>query len=208
MRMPSHGRMIFCPGDQLLADFVGEIDRDGETEPAIHAIDQRVHADDTAVDIAKRAAAVAGIDRGVGLDEIGNRVTGGAEQIAPAFPADHAASEGVIELEGRADGEGEFAYAQFVAVAHLHRGQIVRVDLDHGHVGFFIGADELGLKLAPVFQLHVDAIGTLDHVIVGEDVAVRFDDESRAFVLHRLAVALTAVRIFVGLLIEEEIVEG
>ena len=65
------------PGNQLLADFVHQIARDGETEAAIEAVDERVHPDHFAVDVAERTAAVAGIDRGVGLQVIRDVVAAG-----------------------------------------------------------------------------------------------------------------------------------
>ena len=119
MRMPSQGRMILLSGDELLADLVGQVARNRETEAAVQPVDERVHADHFAVDIAKRPAAVARIDRRVGLQIIRDRIAAGREQFAAAFPADHAVGESVIELERRADGKGELAHADGVAVARI-----------------------------------------------------------------------------------------
>src|SRR5438094_8555317 len=55
-------------GEQLLDD----VDRDGEADtdiPGNRALDRVVDADDLALGIKQRTAGVAGIDRGVGLDE-------------------------------------------------------------------------------------------------------------------------------------------
>ena len=49
----------FVSGDQLFADFVHEIARNGEPQTAIQTVDQRIHADDVAIDVAERTAAVA-----------------------------------------------------------------------------------------------------------------------------------------------------
>ena len=66
------GPRNFFPGDQLLTDFVGEVARNGEAQAAIQSINQRVHADDLAIDVAKRTARVPRINRRVGLNVIGN----------------------------------------------------------------------------------------------------------------------------------------
>ena len=42
---------------------------------------------------------------------------------------------------------------------------------------------DLGLELAPVEQPDRDLLGALDHVVVGQDVAVGRDDEARAAAL-------------------------
>ena len=56
-----------------------------------------------------------------------------------------------------------------------------------------VGADHLGLELALVGQAHGDLVGALDHVRVGDDLAVAADDEARAHRL-RLGLALAAPR--------------
>ena len=63
------------------------------------------------------------------------------------------------------------------------RGQTLGVDLEDGHVGVRIGADDLGLELTAVEQPDRHLLGALDHVVVGEDVAVGRDDEARAAAL-------------------------
>src|SRR5204863_6733671 len=110
----------FLPGNQLLTNVVGEIAGNGKAKAAIQSVDQRVHADNLAVNVAERTTGIAGIDRRVGLEVIGNVIAAVTEQFASAFPADDAVGERVIELEWRADGEGELAHSHGVAIAHLH----------------------------------------------------------------------------------------
>src|SRR5206468_8778220 len=159
-------------GDQLLADLVREVDRDRETETAIQSVDQRVHADHSPVDVAQWTAAVARIDRRVRLQVIRDRVAAGRDQFAPAFPADDAVGERVIELERRAYSERELTHAHRIAVADLHRRQILRLDLDHRDVCLLIAAHELRGKLAAVLQLHLNLIRAFDDVEIGQDVSV------------------------------------
>ena len=103
-------------GDQLLPDLIREVDRDREAETAIQSVDERVHARRPAIDIAERTAAVARINRSVGLQVVRDRIAAGRDQFAPAFPADHAVGEGVIELKRRADRERELPDAHRIAV--------------------------------------------------------------------------------------------
>ena len=56
----------------------------------------------------------------------------------------------------------------------------VVLDLDQRDVGALVGADHLGLEFALVGELDGDLVGALDDVRVGQDVAVRGDDEARA----------------------------
>ena len=58
-------------------------------------------------------------------------------------------------------------------------GRFLLGDADHRQVGFGIGADHLGRRLAAVRQHHLDLVGGLDHVVVGQDVAVGADDDAR-----------------------------
>ena len=50
-----------------------------------------------------------------------------------------------------------------------------------------VDADDLGLELAPVRELHGDLVGIGHDVRVGQDVAVGRDDEARARAAQRLA---------------------
>ncbi len=148
-------------GDKLLSDFVGQIARNRETEAAVQPVDEGVHAHHLAVDIAERAAAIARVDRRIGLQVIRDRVAARREQFAPAFSADHAVGECVIELERRADGEGKLPHAHRVAVRELGHRQIRRLNLDDRDIRFFIGAHDFRLKLAAILELHIDAVGAL-----------------------------------------------
>src|SRR5205814_9325280 len=87
------GPRNFLPGDQLLADFVGQVARNSEAKAAVQSINQRVHADNLAVDVAERTARGSRIYRSISLDVIGNAVNPVGEQFAPDFTADHAVCE-------------------------------------------------------------------------------------------------------------------
>ena len=57
-------------GRRLGEQRAGDVDRDGEADALAAAGDGGVDADDLAARVEQRAAAVAGVDRGVGLDEV------------------------------------------------------------------------------------------------------------------------------------------
>ena len=85
------------------------------------------------------------------------------------------------------------ADARAVRIAELDEGQVRRVDLQQRQVRFLVLADDLGDIFLLVAQRHRDRIdrralrARRDHVIVGNDIAVRRDQEARA---ERRALAL------------------
>ena len=66
----------------------------------------------------------------------------------------------------------------FAESAKRKRRQIGGVDLQNGDVGLGIGADDLGLELALVAERDGDLVGAVDHVIIGEQVAVGTHDHA------------------------------
>ena len=56
----------------------------------------------------------------------------------------------------------------------------MKIDLQHGQIGVRVGADDACLGGAPVGQGHLDFVGILDHVMVGQDVALLADDDAGA----------------------------
>ena len=102
-----------------------------------------------------------------------------------------------------ADGHGQLADLQLIAVAEGGGVQTLRVDLEHRDVVALGGADQRGLVgrfLGALFLRH-DVDGDLvragDDVVVGQDVAVLGEDDAGAgagllvFTLVAAAVALT-----------------
>src|SRR5205823_1262708 len=125
--------------------------------------------EDLALRVDGRAAAVAEIDRGIGLNVV---VEASVEQLA-AEKADHADRHRVLVAERIPDGADPLAHAQHRRVAERrNRKPRLAVDLDQRNVGVRIGADHAGAEAAAVGQLHRDPLGTIDHVVVGQDAAV------------------------------------
>ncbi|MDT4822309.1 hypothetical protein FQZ97_555060 [compost metagenome] len=96
----------------------------------------------------------------------------------------------MIEAERRTDRQHPFADLEVVGLAELDGRQVLALDLEQRHIAARIGADQLGLQLAAVGQADDDLVGVGHHVVVGQHVAIRGNDEARAQRL-RLALATT-----------------
>src|SRR5437870_5542183 len=89
-------------------------------------------------------------------------------------------SDGVQVGERAADGQNPVAYLHTIRIAQLCSRQFfVGVDFNHGEVGVFIRAHQLGgVPRGLAVQLHLNLGGLLDDVIVGEDVAALVHDHA------------------------------
>ncbi len=177
--------------EELRHDVADGVDGDGEADALALRVDGRVDADDLAAQVEERPAAVAGVDAGVGLDEV--VVGAGADRAA--LGADDAHRHRVAEAEGVADGDDVLADAQRLARAERGDGQIGWgvLELEDGDVEAHVLADDLRPVLAVVGELHLHLVGVVDHVRVGHDVTLRVDQEARAerlLLLDLVAVAL------------------
>src|SRR6185369_1546168 len=132
-----------------------------------------VDADDVTVDVEHRAAAVAHVDGGVGLDV----AVVGARTGDPAVKrGDDPGGDGAADAIGIADGEDPVADPRLGAVAPLHEGQAAAFDLEQGEVRRFVAADDarrIFLAVGGDDRDGVDRAGAgqpLDQVVVGDDV--------------------------------------
>ena len=83
------------------------------------------------------------------------------------------------EVEGITHGQYPFAHLQSIRVTHRNGGEIVTLDFQQGQVGLLVGADDASFQLAVVVERHTDLVSTSNHVIVGHDVAIGLDDDTR-----------------------------
>ncbi len=99
------------------------------------------------LDVDQRAAGVAGVDRGVGLDHVRDREAVGRLDLA-LQGGDDAGGHGAVEAEGVADRDHRVADLDLGGVAERERVQLVggHVDLEQGDVGRRIGADDFGRR--------------------------------------------------------------
>ena len=142
---------------ELRHDPPGHVDRDGEADPLRRLDDRGVDADDPAPAVEQRAAAVARIERGVGLDHVVDEVAGDAPQAA-AQGADHPGGHRRVEAERAADGDHELADAQLGRVAERRVRQPRRIGLHDRDVGPWVGTDDPAGDLPAIVQTHPQAV--------------------------------------------------
>jgi hypothetical protein len=127
-----------------------------------------------AVSIRERAAGVAGVEGGVGLDDVLDDASGRRER-APER-RDHARRNRAGEAVGIPDRDDELTDAKALSVAELGRGEVARFGAQDGQVRERIGPGDLDLALAavdegrarPAVALRDDMRGS-EHVTVGRD---------------------------------------
>ena len=104
------------------------VDGDGEADVLGAGDDGGVDADDLAAGVDQRPAGVAGVDGGVGLDEVVERMTPSliARSLAETMPAGDAGV--AAQVEGVADGDHVVADPQVGAGAELGRREVGAVD--------------------------------------------------------------------------------
>src|ERR1035438_8683041 len=85
-----------------------------------------------------------------------------------------------LRSEGIADGQHVVAYLHLVGIANSDGLERAGVHLEYRNVGLRIGAHYAGFVFALVMHDHGHGGGVVHHVIVGQDVAIRADDDARA----------------------------
>ena len=197
-RAPSQGRFTVEP--PLLAEAtttLHHVGGNGEAD-ALRAAgareDRGVDADQPPAEIDQRAAGIAGIDGGVGLDE--ELIVGDAD-LGARHRRDDAVGHGLADGERIADGEHEVADLQRVGIGEFERREALalRLDAQHREVGARILEHDLGLELALVGERDLHLVGALDDVVVGDHEAGGIDQHARAErALHLLAAGPRAAR--------------
>ncbi len=169
--------------EQLLHDAAHEIDRYGEPETlghglvAGHAEHRRIDADELAACVDERSAGVAGVDGGVGLNEVLERRDA---ELPAARRADDAHGHRLAQAQRVADRENDVADLEGIRPAEADFGQVGQVDLQQRELGVGVRADQRGHGHAAVGQLHANLVGVANDVIVRDDVAGAVDDDAGA----------------------------
>ena len=139
------------------------------------------------MDIDQRAAGVARIDGGIGLNEeliVGDADLGAGER------GDDAVGHGLADPERIANGEHDVADLQLIGIAELQRGELFAHALEphYREIGAGVLEHQLGLELALVGERDLHFARPLDHVVVGDHEPARIDDDAGAErALHLLA---------------------
>ncbi len=164
--------------------------RKAETDGAATAAreDERVYADHFARGVDEGPPGVSRIDGRVGLDHPRPHLRAARAGLRPdvaADRADHSDRNGGVPVgqqvaERIADRDRPFTDQDVVRVAERSGGEVPRIDLEDGEVRYLVRLDQLGGKLPAVHEGDDDLGGIGDDMLVGEDVAVRGDDEPRS----------------------------
>ncbi len=165
---------------QVLDDFPGPVDRNGEADALPLGVDGDVDADDFALDVQQGPATVSRVDGRVRLDEIGKRAPGFLRWHRAAKGGDDAGGDGTGEPERIADGDDGLTDHQVGGRADRRRGEVPGLDTKHGQVAVGVDADQLRRHLRAVLQVDGDARGAFDDMVVRDDDAVGRPDEAGA----------------------------
>lgn len=166
-------------GEQLGHHPLGGIGRDGKPDTLGHHDDGGVDPYHPAPGIHQRPPGVAGVKGRRVLDDVLDEAAGLATQ-GPAQGAHHSGGDGGLEAEGVADGDDELAHPQGGGIPQSGKRQTRGVHPDHRQVGGGVGADDVGRQGAAILEGGLEKFGVSHHVVVGEDVAVRGDDDPGA----------------------------
>src|ERR1017187_3101238 len=208
----SHHAQI-CTGhltvvDDLVHHIARHTNRDGKTDALIPSRsvcqDGGVDADQVAAVIHQRAARVAGVDRRIGLNEV--FVVFDA-QIGAPLSADDAHGDSFTHTKGIADGQHVVAHLHLIGIANGDRIQGAGVHLEYGNVGLRVCAHHAGFVFVLVLHDHGHGSGVVHHVVVGQDVAIRADDDARAQALFPLLPRHAELSAAVTLITAKELAE-
>ena len=165
---------------QILDDFLGAIDRNREADALRLRVDRHVDADDLSFDVQQRTAGVAGIDRGVGLDEVGERARLILRRNRSAERGDDSRRDRAAETERIADGDDALADHEIGRSSDRRGRESLLIDAQHRQIAVGIDAEELRRDLTAAVDVHGDARRAFDDVIVRDDDAVARPDEAGA----------------------------
>src|SRR5882724_1501563 len=137
----------FAMRDEAVHDAAGHVDRHGETDAFAAAAaggNPRVDADEPSVRIHERAAGIAGINRGVRLDEIFKAVDSVDAVTVASERADDSLGHCLSNAEWIADSQNDVADFELITVAQRDGRKSCGVNFQNGHVRLRIGADDFG----------------------------------------------------------------
>ena len=141
--------------------------------------DRGVDADELAAEIDQRAAGIAGIDRGVGLDE--ELIVGDADLCA-RDRRDDAVRHGLADAERIADREHQVADLQRVGIGEFERRKLfVRALMRSTARSVRASLSTISASNSRLSESEtLTSLGAFDHVVVGDDEAADVDDDARA----------------------------
>src|ERR1700734_3764033 len=181
--------------NELRYHAVDDVDRNREADAGIGAgrrDDRAIDPDYSAAGIKQRTARIAGIDRGIGLDDVGNLAARIGRQ-ATLERADHAWGERLIQTERVTNRVSELADLEICRTAdgNRRRKRAWIVKPDYRNVVIRRRADDLCATHRSGGQADRELYCTGDNVVVSDDITglIPYEPRSR---LHAAAFALLA----------------
>src|SRR5262249_53114555 len=151
----------------------------GESNTAVAAVvgsNGGIDADDLAVQIDQRTAAGAGVDGGVGLEELLDSYGVPEADLAAVTSADDAVADRLIEAKRAADGEHPTANFGVVAVTETGCRKVgCFIEMKQSDIAFGISPDLPWIEYASVRDVDRDLLRARlrNNVIIGEHIIAR-----------------------------------
>ena len=175
--------------NQIVGSASRSINRNSKPDSSIRAgrrINRAVDPDHLATTVQKRTAGISAVNRCICLNRfVDERILAGLHR-APQR-THHSRRECALKSEGVSDRQHALADQQIARIAQRQRRELFafRIDLNQRNVVTRVRADVFCLVTRLVAQHHLDRLRSLDHVVIGQDVAVRVDHEPGARAFHR-----------------------
>src|SRR5712691_2458254 len=178
------GAVNAAVGYEIVGDALRRVDRNGKADARRSArgcVNGGVDPDDLAARIDERAARIAAVDGGIGLNGFINE--GGLAGLYRASQgADHARSEGALKAEGIANGQNLLANLDGSRITERKSDETLPfgIDFDEGDIIALVRADEFCFKDPVTTENDFDGLSSFDDMKIRENVSPRIDDEAGA----------------------------
>ena len=151
----------------------------GKPEPLRHGNNGRVHAYHAAARIQQGAAGTARVQRSGVLNDVFDQPSLVAAH-RPPQAAHHARRNGRLEAERIAHGDHQLSHLETFRVAEFGHGQVAGCETDQGQVGGRVVADQVGGQRVALRRDRTKLAAAVDHMAVGQGIAVGGQDKTRA----------------------------
>ena len=174
-----HGSLHVTILLQVVNHLIHNSSRDSEAVTDVRTclrIEHSVDTNEFATCVHECTTRITLIDGSISLDKALHAI--GAQRTG--FGRDDTSGHRIVQSEGITNGEHPFTHAYIVAVGNGDGRQILSVDLDECQVGSLVGTNDACRILFIVCQTDSQFVSAVHHVIVGHDVTISRDDNTRA----------------------------
>ena len=118
---------------------------------------------------------VALVDGSIGLDETLYTVS----SEGTGFGRNHTSCNRIVQSQRITNGKYPFTYTHIVAIGNNDGRQVLGIDLNQGKISGLVGSDDTGRIFLVVIKTYGEFVSTVHNVVVGHDIAIGRDDDSR-----------------------------